>query len=118
MNLASVTQPLAMAKAASPELHRLKKVSNNLEAHFIKELLQEMKKSTGKKDTSSGFGEDTYNDMFDEEVSKSIQGSSHLGLANMAYKSMESRVFNQIRMQKASSATHSAKTTSGPGDKK
>lgn len=118
MTLARVTSEVALAQSALPQLKGLKKVSNEMEAHFVKELLQVMKKSLGKLSTEKGLGEDSYNEMFDDAVSNSIQGQSHLGIAQTIYKSMEHRVFDQIKTQSAFAAKSLPAQTSQIGGTK
>ncbi len=88
----------AAAKQIAPQLAKLKKTSQAMEAHFVKEMLQAMKKAMPDKSSGEGFGKDEYQDMFDEAVSNAMSQKTGLGIAQTVYKSLAPTAFQQERM--------------------
>ncbi|HEY3780456.1 MAG TPA: rod-binding protein [Fimbriimonadaceae bacterium] len=83
--------------AAKPQLQQLKKATDSLESVFVKDLLTEMQKGTNMfgKGTSAGI----YQDMMNQELSKSIGGRGSLGISNMLYKQLSPRIVSQFEAQ-------------------
>jgi Rod binding domain-containing protein len=88
---------LTAAKELAPQLPKLKESSEQLEAHFIKEMLQAMKKAMPDTTEGEGFGNDQYQDMFDDAVSNALSKNSGLGIAQTVYKSLEPKAFAMQR---------------------
>lgn len=88
---------LAAAQKVAPQLSKLKKASQQLEAHFIKDMLQAMKKAMPDTTMGEGFGNDEYQDMFDDAVSNALSENSGLGISQTVYKSLEPAAFEQQR---------------------
>lgn len=86
---------LTAAKDVAPQLAKLKDASEQLEAHFIKEMLQAMKKAMPDDTMGEGFGNEEYQDMFDDAVSNALSKNSGLGIAQTVYKSLEPAAFAQ-----------------------
>jgi Rod binding domain-containing protein len=90
---------MVAAKEVAPQLEKLKQTSMAMEAHFVKEMLQAMKKAMPDTTTGEGFGNDEYQDMFDEAVSNALSQKSGLGIAQTVYKSLAPAAFQQQRTQ-------------------
>ena len=88
---------LTAAQQVSTQLPKLKDAAQQLEAHFVKEMLQAMKKAMPDTTEGEGFGNDEYQDMFDDAVSNSLSKNSGLGIAQTVYKSLEPAAFEQQR---------------------
>ena len=104
---------MAAAKGVAPQLEKLKETARAMEAHFVKEMLQAMKKAMPDTTTGEGFGNDEYQDMFDEAVSNALSKKSGLGIAQTVYKSLAPAAFQQqrtkvmLQMHKAQSGGNS-----------
>jgi Rod binding domain-containing protein len=85
------------AKEVAPQLAKLKQTSEAMESHFVKEMLQAMKKAMPDTSEGEGFGNDEYQDMFDEAVSNALSHKSGLGIAETVYKSLAPAAFQQQR---------------------
>ncbi|MDZ4722886.1 MAG: transglycosylase SLT domain-containing protein [candidate division Zixibacteria bacterium] len=84
------------ANTLDQEKTRLKKATKEFESFFLYYMLKTMRSSIPKdpltKDTpfADGLGKETFTDMFDSEISKSLSISSgNSSISNMLYKSME-----------------------------
>jgi Rod binding domain-containing protein len=60
------------------------------ESIFVKMMMKEMRNSVDKKDSllSGGWAEDIYQDMLDDEYSKSMARNAGFGLADQLYKQL------------------------------
>jgi flagellar protein FlgJ len=60
------------------------------ESIFVKMMMKEMRNSVDKKDSllSGGWAEDIYQDMLDDEYSKSMAKNAGFGLADQLYKQL------------------------------
>jgi Rod binding domain-containing protein len=62
----------------------------DFESIFTKMMLKEMRKTVDKTDAiiSGGFAEDIYQDMLDDQYSKTMSNAGNFGLAEMLYKQL------------------------------
>jgi soluble lytic murein transglycosylase-like protein len=88
-------EPNGVQKTAQPRVvdekakAKLQKAAKDFEAIFVNYLLQSMRKSVQKdEEEGGGFGGEMMQDMFDQELSKSISRTSSLGFGEMLYKKM------------------------------
>jgi soluble lytic murein transglycosylase-like protein len=69
---------------------RLRKATREFESFFILQMLQVMRQTIPKSGLlEGGLGQDTYTSMFDEQLARSVAGSSPDSLSQMLYKSLE-----------------------------
>jgi Rod binding domain-containing protein len=91
---------IPLKKAATPEADkkRLFQAAKEIESLFIYYILKAMRSTVPETEMSKGLGfggglgKDIYTQIFDEELSKKISGNGEKSLANLLYKSLESRV--------------------------
>ena len=88
-------------QAADPKLKQLKKASQDLEAHFFKQLLQTMHK--GMKETHFGTseGSEIYQDMQDEAYANAMAQTGGLGIAKMVFHATSKPVLQEAFTQLA-----------------
>ena len=67
------------------------------ESIFVKMMLKEMRKSVDKSDAllSGGWAEDIYQDMLDDEYSKTMAKTAGFGLADQLYRQLDARQSTQ-----------------------
>ncbi len=69
---------------------RLRKATREFESFFILHMLQAMRQTIPKSELlEGGLGQDTYTSMFDDELARTVAGSSPDSLSEMLYKSLE-----------------------------
>ena len=63
---------------------------SEFESIFVKMMLKEMRKTVDRSDSliSGGFAEDIYQDMLDDEYSKTMSKTAKFGLADMLYRQL------------------------------
>ena len=85
---------------------RLWKVSQQFEAIFVQQMLDEMHKSIPHSGVMpNGFAEQVHNSMFDQAVAGSISKNTDLGIASAIYRQL-------ARLQHPQAAAHAADTIS------
>ncbi len=83
--LASQTEAPAKEKDAA-----LWKVSRQLEAVFVQQMMAEMRKSVGKSDfMPSGYAEDMHASMMDEAIAQASTKRSNFGIAESIYRQLD-----------------------------
>jgi peptidoglycan hydrolase FlgJ len=93
----SATAAIATAK---PELERLKKASQDVEAIFLKDLLGSMRRGmTSAESESSGLG--MYKDMMDQAVATSLSKKGAMGISRMLFKDMSKTVVLEAQARTA-----------------
>jgi flagellar protein FlgJ len=102
----------AASNQLGSQLAKLKGTAQQMEAQFVKEMLQAMKKAMPDTSEGEGFGNDEYQDMFDDAVSKEMSKKTGLGIAQAVYKSLEPTAIAETLKQAALKA-HAAKITGG-----
>lgn len=95
MSLVQVLQEMQIAQQVAPRLQKLQKSAKAMEAELFKEMMQAMKKTAPDAKFGDDFGGDTYTDMFDDAVANAIASKANLGLADMVYRSLEPRAFQE-----------------------
>lgn len=89
------TKAVRAASAQDLQKMRLRKAAKEMESFFILHMLQAMRRTIPKSDFSGGgLGEDVYNSLFDEELSKLAAGNSG-SLSEMLYRSLEEYAVTQ-----------------------
>ena len=73
----------------------LKEACQEFEATFINMLFKEMRKTVGSSDSS--FALDTYQGMFDEEISSAVSQGKGIGIADMMYKQLSYKLNNTYK---------------------
>jgi len=69
---------------------RLRKATREFESFFILQMLQAMRQTIPKSELlEGGLGQDTYTSMFDEELARTVAGTSPDSLSEMLYRSLE-----------------------------
>lgn len=75
--------------ASSKDLNQLKEASQEFEAYFINTLFKEMRKTIQEGGlVEKSQARTTFEEMLDEEMSKSVSKTGGIGLADMIYKNM------------------------------
>jgi Rod binding domain-containing protein len=89
---ASIARTGARVADSSPvdKKSKLYEQCQEFESIFVKMMLKEMRKSVDKSDSliSGGWAEDIYQDMLDDEYSKSIAAKAGFGLSEQLYKQL------------------------------
>lgn len=93
--------------AAGGEAAQLRKAAQEFESVFMSEVLKGMRGSIHKEDMfHGGPGEDLFEGMLDDEVSKRIAGQGRLGIGEMLYRDLSLRFHvGKEEGQKASADT-------------
>ena len=81
LNAAAISQ--LKADAANNPDENLAEVSRRFEGLFLDILIKAMRKSVIKSDLLGSEAQNTYQQMFDHEISKELSGSGGLGLAQV-----------------------------------
>jgi Rod binding domain-containing protein len=79
----------------SPELNKLRRTTQQVEAVFLKELLGEMRKAAPDDDLANVTGSDIYQDMSDQAFADSASKSDSLGIAKLLYDRLAPTVVAQ-----------------------
>ena len=87
----------AASKEIGQQLSKLKQTSQDMEAQFVKQMLQAMNKTMPGSSSGEGFGKSDYQDMFDDAVSKALSSKTGLGIAQTVFKSLEPTAISQTR---------------------
>lgn len=112
MNMNSLNSAMP-ALAATKDLKALKKATQEFEAVFAKKLLGEMRK--GVKETSFGdtLGKDMYEDMMDDELSKTMAKQGVLGIGKILYHDFAPKIVAMKQMAHERATKHSAAPLNG-----
>lgn len=79
-------------KQQDPGDRKLRKACEEFEAVFTYQLLQSMRRTVEKSDLfHGGTGEEVYESMLDQELSKSMAGAGKGGLADLLYKQLRTK---------------------------
>ena len=81
-------------KNAAPELQKLKKASEQVEAIFVRDLLAAMRRGGGDS-FGKGFGATVYRDMFDQAMSETLSSRGAFGIGDLLFKHMGKGVVGQ-----------------------
>ena len=74
------------------EAEQLRKAAKDFEAVFMSEVLKGMRETVHKEDMfHGGAGEDMFEGLLDDEISKRIAGQGSLGIAEMLYRDLSMR---------------------------
>lgn len=82
-SLNAVTISQLKADAASDPSENLDEVSRRFEGLFLDILIKAMRKSVIKSDLLGSEARNTYQQMFDQEISRELSGSGGIGLAQV-----------------------------------
>ena len=82
-SLNAVTISQLKADAASDPSENLDEVSRRFEGLFLDILIKAMRKSVIKSDLLGSEAQNTYQRMFDQEISRELSGSGGIGLAQV-----------------------------------
>ena len=82
-SLNAVTISQLKADAASDPSENLDEVSRRFEGLFLDILIKAMRKSVIKSDLLGSEAQNTYQQMFDQEISRELSGSGGIGLAQV-----------------------------------
>lgn len=87
----------SLAPAENPELGRLKKASEQVEAIFVKDLLGRMRKGLGSESKKDPMA-DLARDMMDQAIADEFGRTGALGISTLLYKNLsEAYLRNQDR---------------------
>ena len=76
----------------------LREACQEFEATFINMLFKEMRKTVGSSD--SNFAMDTYQQLFDEEIANAASKGNGIGIADMMYNQLASKLNNTYKSTK------------------
>lgn len=82
MRLDNALQTVAAAQQAAPEMAKLKKASDQIEAIFVKDLIGALRRGTPDS-LGKGLGASVYRDMFDQSLSDSFSKRGAFGISKM-----------------------------------
>lgn len=100
MQLDVAIKQTLLAERAAPQLKKLEKAVQGIEAMFMKDLLGVMRKSLPK-DENAMPGRDIYYDMLDQAISESMAKNGALGIGKMMLKNMEPTILRTEAMKLA-----------------
>lgn len=86
-----------VAQIAGPEIRKLEKASEGIEAMFVKDLMSAMRKSGIKTGEKQDFGGAIYKDMFDQALATTAGKRGTLGIASMLNKQFGKQVWAQAQ---------------------
>lgn len=77
----------------------LKQACKDFESIFLQMMYKEMKQTVPTDDfTPKSFGQQTFEDMLDEKVTKNASDGKGIGIADAMYKQMISRIKNDYKI--------------------
>ena len=88
---------LAAARVAgtAPELQKLKKACDGMEASFLKQMLTAMHATVEETDTGGDHtGMDSYKGMMDDALANRLAERGTLGISKMTFRATASKVLN------------------------
>ena len=86
-----------ITKAYDENDHKeLKEACKDFESIFLNMMLKEMRKSVPTSDDS--YAMNTFNEMFDEEISKELSNGKGIGIADMMYKQLSVKLNNTYKI--------------------
>ncbi|HWD41130.1 MAG TPA: hypothetical protein VG944_19940 [Fimbriimonas sp.] len=85
----------AALKKAAPQLKQLKESCQGLEASFMKQLVQMMRKGAGDVHFGKDLGGDAYKDMFDDALSNMLAANETSGVEQAMYEPLANQVLKQ-----------------------
>ena len=78
---------------------KLKETCQEFESLFINMMMKEMRKTVPESELlSSSFATDTYQEMLDEEISKSASKGNGIGIADAMYKQISAKLKNTYKV--------------------
>jgi flagellar protein FlgJ len=75
--------------ATSVRQEELKKACTAMEALFVEQVVNAMRKNVGKSELDGGFGREVFEDMLYTEYSQKMADSGQFGLGKMMYEQMK-----------------------------
>ena len=79
---------------------KLKETCKEFESLFISMMMKEMRKTVPESELlSSSFATDTYQEMFDEEISKSASKGNGIGIADAMYRQISAKLKNTYKVK-------------------
>ena len=108
--LDTVISTQAALQSSAPELDKLKKACQGLEASFLQTVVGEMRKGTDDVHFGQQLGGDTFQSMFDDTLADILAQKNSMGVSQAMYAPLAQQV-----MQKATLAQHGqdGQTTEG-----
>ncbi|MEJ5170094.1 MAG: rod-binding protein [Fimbriimonadales bacterium] len=97
MRIDGLLYEAAVAERVEPELRRLRKAAEGIEAVFFRDLLQAMRRSIPEQEGENSFGGQVYRDLFDQAVADALGRSGSLGIAKVVYDSLAESVAAQAK---------------------
>ena len=96
-SLREVEENTAAKIAENPELQKFRKACQDFEAIFLHQLFKIMRQAGPKSDLlNSGFAQDVYQDMMDEQLAAELSTTGTFGLADILYEQNKQSVEAQI----------------------
>lgn len=78
---------------------KLRETCQEFESLFVSMMMKEMRKTVPDGGLlSSSFATDTYQDMFDEEISKSASKGNGIGIADAMYRQISAKLKNSYKV--------------------
>lgn len=90
-----IADAVQKAASAQPQLKKLKKACQDMEAVFLKNLLATMRRSLPKSPFGDAPGAEIYEDMFDQAIAESGAKNGSFGIGKMLYKTMAPSVMRE-----------------------
>ncbi|MCX7800778.1 MAG: rod-binding protein [Fimbriimonadales bacterium] len=97
MRIDTLMSEARLAEQIEPDLRRLKKAAEGIEALFFRDLLQAMRRAMPEGDSEGGFGAQIYRDLFDQAVAEALGRRGSLGIGKVVYESMAASVAAQAK---------------------
>lgn len=95
--LPNIGQNLAAAKEVSTKLADLKKATKGIEAIFVKQMLNEMRKSVNKVHFGQQLGGDMFDGMMDQAIADQATKNGSFGVADNLYRQFSTAVLQEER---------------------
>lgn len=83
------------AERATPELQKLQKATKEMEAGFVKQMLQVMRSTTQESPMGQQYGGKMFRDMFDDALANAVTGRVGLGISREVMRRSGPEVIRQ-----------------------
>lgn len=110
MQIQAAIKSAIIAKQAEPQIKKLEKAVQGVEAMFVKDLLSVMRKSLPKSEQSMP-GKDIYYDMLDQALAETMSKNGSLGIGKMMLETMKPAILSAEAEKFATAAKAEAMKT-------
>lgn len=89
-------QPTTVSEADQRQQRKLKEACQDFEAIFLSQILKSMRKTVSKTDLfGKGTDEETFQEMMDSELCRSVARTQSVGIADVLYRQLSAQMKNE-----------------------